>query len=461
MDGEWPIRRDASEAVQLVFGLVLRQLRTEAGMSLRTLGRVAHYDYSRLSRAERGEHLVDPAVVAELDKVLDTGGLLARLRTLAPPAPARRRGHARAPMTTFVGTDGGSVEFRTPDGRTVHVNLSRRELAQLLASGALRAVLPAGTADLDEADRVRGALAEPRVVDTQVLAYFRRLLDEHFAADRMLGPRQLLGPVLAQLDVLDAVRRHARPGVAGPTMRLLAQYAEFAGWLYQDSGDLQAAMHWSDRASQWALAAGDDQMTAYMLIRKSNIATLDNDPVAVVDLAAAAQKVRGSVSPKLIALAGQQEARGWAQLGDVDRFRRNLATAADLLHDRPHDVDPEAPVYLHHYDMSTLEEQSASCYRSAGDTDTAIAILERKLTDMPQHLARDQAHHMAKLANVVIEAAEPDPERAADLGLRCVATARESGSARIGKELRALDRELGSRWPNLPASRALHDALAS
>ena len=430
-------------------------------MSLRTLGRLVHYDYSRLSRAERGEHLVDPAVVNALDKVLNTGGLLGRLRVLAPAARTRGRGSGATPAATITASVGYTVELRTADGRTVRVNLSRRELAQLFATGALRAVLPAGVMDPDQADRVRGALAGTHRVDTQVLDYFRRLLSEHYAADKMLGPRQLLGPVLAQVDVLNALRRHARPGAAGPMMRVLAQYAEFAGWLHQDSGDLRAAMHWSDQASQWALAAGDDGMVAYMLVRKSNIATLDNDPVAVVDLAAAAQRMRDRISPKLTALASQQEARGWAQLREIGRFRACLATAADLLSEHPHEVHTDAPVYLHHYDLGMLEEQSASCYRSAGDTDKAIAILERQLGETPEHLARDQAHQMAKLANVIVEAADPDPERAANLGLQCVATSRRSGSARIGNELRGLDSRLRQRWPDLPAVHSLHEALAT
>ena len=41
-----------------IFGLALRQLRTQAGLSLRELGKRALYDFTRLSRAERGEILI-------------------------------------------------------------------------------------------------------------------------------------------------------------------------------------------------------------------------------------------------------------------------------------------------------------------------------------------------------------------------------------------------------------------
>jgi hypothetical protein len=244
----------------------------------------------------------------------------------------------------------------------------------------------------------------------------------------MLGPRQLLGPATVQ-----------------PMLRLLAQYAEFAGWLNQDAGDTSAAMFWSDRATRYAQAVGDYQMVAYMLVRKSNIALLDDDMINVIDLAAAARKVPSPISPKLVALA--------------DHFRASIDTAADLLDKHPDDVDDDAPVYLHRYDRDTLEEQFASGYRACGQAETAVAILERKIAATPGRLRRDQAHQMVKLANTILATAQPDPGRAADLGLSCVPIAHATGSACIAKELRTLDRTLMGRWPSLLSTVELHEAL--
>lgn len=381
------------------------------------------------------------------------------LRSLIPdkiPAP----GPGTLPTTRFQVNEGDTVavELRTLDGRIVRVSLSRREFAQLLAAGTLQVMLPAGVANADEAERVAGALQQPRRVDPHVLEYFRRLLNEHFTADRMLGPRRLLGPVLAQIQVLKGLRRHAPPHANGQLLKLLAQYAEFAGWLYQDIGDTAAATYWSDRATECAQAAGDYQMVAYMLVRKSNIALLNEEATSVVELAAAVQ-VPGPTSPKLVALARQQEARGWALLGDADKFRAGLECAGELLSRHPDAVDENAPVYLRQYNMDTLEEQTASGYRACGHAETAVAILERQIAQTPGHLVRDQGHQLAKLANTVLATANPDPERAVDLGLRCVPTARETGSARIMKELRALDRALTRRWPGLAGTAEFHEAL--
>jgi hypothetical protein len=197
------------------------------------------------------------------------------------------------------------VEIRMPDGRSARVNVS-------------------AAVWLAEADRLTQAIAQPSRVDPQVIEYFRRMLAEHYTGDKMLGPRQFLGTVMAQLEVLDTLRKQARPPVAKPLLRTLAQYAEFVGWLQQD------------------------------------------------------------------------------------------------------------------YDLDTLDEQAATCYRNVGRPEDAIPILERKIAALPANLQRDHGHRMAKLANAVIATKQPEPDRAAQLGLACLDLARHTGSARISKELHTL-----------------------
>ena len=453
------------DAVRHVFGVVLNHLRTEAGMSLRALAAKARYDYTRLSRAERGEHLPAAEWVKDIDTALHAGGLLTLLRSLVPAdvSPAKRR--TTLPLAGLHVDDCQSdivtLEMRTPDGRAVRVKLSRRQLGELVASGLLRTVLPAGVADPDQAERTAKVLAEENPVDPQVLGYFERLLNEHFVADKMLGPRQLLGTTLAQVRVLDRLRRTASPDTTEPLLRLLAQYAEFAGWLHQDLGDTVAARYWSDRASQWAQAAGDYAMVAYLMIRKSNIALLDNDAREVIELAAAARKVPGASSPRLHALAAQQEARGWALYGDATRFQREIEDAGTLLREHPADYDAAAPIYLHQYSLDVLEEQSAGGYRACGQAAAAVRILEGKIKATGEHLRRDQGHLLAKLANTVLATKEPEPDRAIALGMRSASAAQFTGSARIGKELRTLDTLLAVRFPTLPGRRELHEAVVA
>jgi hypothetical protein len=267
------------------------------------------------------------------------------------------------------------------------MSLSRRQFTQILATGALSAALP-GSRSAEDASRTARVLDEPARLDGEVLAYFQRALGEYYRADKMLGPRRLIGPVLAQIDVLDDLRRSARTPYADPLLRLLAQYGEMAGWLLQDSGELDAAAAWSRRAGEWAQCGGDVNMAAYMLVRQANIAALADDHAGVVQLAAAARRIPGPVDPKLTALALQQQARGHARLAEHADCFTLLDQAADTLREHPDVSDQNVPVYLHHYDLRTLREQSAACYQAAGRADVAATILQDTIKATSSTLTR-------------------------------------------------------------------------
>ena len=447
---------DSGDAATRMFGIVLRHFRNRAGQSLRELGKLALYDYSRISRAENGDILIPVDRVRVIDQLLGADGLLTALRQAAEP-----QRYTPALGLAVVGgnlhSEPVTLELRMPDGGSLPVTVTRRQFTQLLTTGALASVLP-GTTDPEQAHRLMRALDQPARLDDDVIAYFRRVLAEHYTADKMLGPHRLLRPVLTQIDVMDDLRKSARTAQIEPLMQVLSQYAEMAGWLYQDAGDLGAAAHWSRRATEWAHCAGDEQMVAYMLIRQSNISCLTDDHTAVVQLAAAAKKVSGT-DPKLTALANQQEARGHALLGDFGPCFSRLEAAADLLREHPKVSSPNVPVYLHHYDADTLEEQSAVCYRAAGQGTMAIRILQSKVDKMPATLLRDRGHLEAKLAVAMVSGGQPAPDRAAELGLSALNAAKQTGSARIHRELRTLQSQLTANWPDLPRTRDLREAL--
>jgi hypothetical protein len=48
-----------------------------------------------------------------------------------------------------------------PDGRSVRVSMSRRQLGQMLIAGALRGIPPAGVLSVDDADRLTQASPIP------------------------------------------------------------------------------------------------------------------------------------------------------------------------------------------------------------------------------------------------------------------------------------------------------------
>jgi hypothetical protein len=197
-----------------------------------------------------------------------------------------------------------------------------------------------------------------------------------------------------------------------------------------------------------------------MLVRQANIALLTDDPAAVVELSAAARRAPRPVDPKLTALAMQQEARGHARLGHHGDCLGLLDQAAETLRDHPDVTEQDVPDYLHHYGLPALTEQSAGCYQVTGHADTAVAILEQAISATSTSLARDRGHLTAKLAVAITRTRDPDPARAATLGLQALAIARDTGSVRIIREVQTLDTCLSTRWRDHPASREVHDALA-
>lgn len=452
----WMMEPGVSTAAE-VFGIALKQLRAKAGLSLRELGRRALYDYTRLSRAEHGEVLIPEEHVTVIDGILGAGGTLIALRRAAgtgtPPKPGRRYSVTEAgePITAEIGLPGGG---------NITLRLSRRQFAQIIGAGALSAAVPPAWTP-EDAERASRALAQPARIDREVLAGFRRILGEFYRVDKMLGSGRLIGPVLAQIEVLDGLRSGVRAPYADQLYQVMAQHAETVGFFLQDGGDLTAASDWSRRAAEWAQCAGDATMTAYMLVRQSNIAVLAKDYASVIQLAAAARRTPGEVDPKLIALALQQQARGHASLGEERECLALLDQAADALGRHPAISVETAPVYLDQYDMKTLTEQSASCYQVTGRAERAVSILEDAIGATSPSLIRDRGHLTAKLAVAVTRTGHPDPDKAVGLGMDALAAARQTGSARIISELRTLDQRLSARWPAHPGSREMREALAA
>jgi hypothetical protein len=90
-----------------------------------------------------------------------------------------------------------------------------------------------------------------------------------------------------------------------------------------------------------------------------------------------------------------------------------------------------------------------------------VTILENTITATSSSLARDRGHLTAKLAVAITRTSQPDPGRAASLGMEALRIAGDTGSARIIRELHTLDNRLQAQWASHPASRSLHHALAA
>jgi transcriptional regulator with XRE-family HTH domain len=146
-------------------------------------------------------------------------------------------------------------------------------LAQLGASdGAAQPRLPDSAAP--GGARPAPAIATPRRLDPEAVGRLGTILTEYAKIDNLLGPAHLLELTSLHLDFISELLTVAAGEGRGELLTVGARYAEFAGWLHQDAGDAQAAAYWSDRAMGWAQAAGNDLMVSYVLMRKSNQASV-------------------------------------------------------------------------------------------------------------------------------------------------------------------------------------------
>ncbi len=186
---------------------------------------------------------------------------------------------------------------------------------------------------LDDISHIAAALHDARrYLDGAVVGHLRERLVQCADDDGRHGPKAALPPVLAVMTVVEHNARQVKPAVRRELLGVGARGAEFAGWLYRDIGAPGLADYWRDRATEWALEAGDYAMPGYVLLKKSQSAWDTRDALRMLTLAQAVQDGPWPLPARVRAEAAQQEARGYAMIdGDIDTAVGKLDEARELL----------------------------------------------------------------------------------------------------------------------------------
>ncbi|WP_169734268.1 helix-turn-helix domain-containing protein [Hamadaea tsunoensis] len=366
------------------FGRELRRLRGAAGLSLGALARATHFDKGYLSRVETGERTPSPQLSRLCDQVLGTGGYLTRLLLsgAAPRIPAVREQPAEDPPAA------------------------------------------AGRAPTDPLLR----------------APFAAMLTEL----RKLGQSSPSGTVLelvrAQLTGLRSLAATPDPEL----LRLMARYAEYAGWLTQEAGDAEAAQYWTTYAWRYATRAGDAELAAYTKVRQAELAMERGDPVSTLDYATEVQ-ADPAASARTRALAAHREAQAHALLFDARRVAYALHRARrwGFAHAEEHGVLGSSTIV----DMAAMAD--GWCAFELGDHDTAIERLEHGLAQIPESSRRIRAIFGSRLALAYLAADQVD--NACTAGHRAWELAQLTDSATAGAQLKMLARNLQRRRSNSAA----------
>lgn len=281
----------------------------------------------------------------------------------------------------------------------------------------------------------------PVPISPEMLRYLTSLLDQHAQAEPLVGPQFLVAPVQSQMPLIEQMCRDAYGPLREGVLRISARYAEFLGWLYQDTGYSDEAMRWTGTAMEYAQELGDPTLIAYLFQRRSNIATEAGHAGHGAGLAGAALRYAAQLSPRVHAVVLRQLANSKAGLGEETETDRAIGQALAAA-SRGDDADPIAG----YCSVAYIEMEAANCNVVLKRPGQAVDIYQESLSHWPAVQERDRGLCLARLAtaNALLEDVEGSHHAAEE----ALAIAQRTGSARILNELFRLQPRL-ARWQRL------------
>jgi hypothetical protein len=291
------------------------------------------------------------------------------------------------------------------------------------------------------------------------LTYLARALKDLYVTDNLLGPRILIPVINAHLETIDKFRTEATGTTLDGLLSIGAAYAEFAGWLCQDSGDMAGAAQWCGQALEWAEMADDSQFAAFVRMRRAAQCISLRQGEYAVRWAVAAQKYKHPNHMRIHAIAALMEAHGHALCGDASSTDRALDRATEIIDDRPHSIDGD-PTSARYCELPLyLNISRAKCQLELGRGEEAVFAFDLVLSDLPDDFHRDRGQYLASLASAHLLVEQP--EQACAVASESLAIAVTTGSARTVVELcRSIPKGL-TRWRDLPEGVALLASLKS
>jgi DNA-binding XRE family transcriptional regulator len=396
-------------------GAELRRYRNAAGLSLADLARRVHYSRGHLSRIENGRHVAGVELIRRCDAALGAGGRLAALAE--PPAGSVPLGAGECDGDTW-------VMGMTADGTGWAVPMSRREA---LSGGVsswlglqLAPVLPSNAAAL-----------------RPVLDGFWDLYDQVRRLGQLAGPGMVLPMVLAQTQVVRGMAAGAGAPERAELLRLAARYAEFGGWMAQESGDDRIALACTRDAVSLASAAGDRELTAHACVRQALITLYAGDAAQTVELAGRARFESG-VSARIRGLAALRVAQGYAVGGDENGCRKALDKGRELLDEARGETGEPLLGPTTVTDMTAVV--AGWCEHDLGRPGRAVDILVPEFNRISETSRRARARYGCRLALAYLGTGE--------VGLACslledlIADIEVVDSATIRADLRRCARSL-------------------
>ncbi|MFD7428130.1 helix-turn-helix domain-containing protein [Streptomyces sp. NPDC059818] len=351
------------------FGEDLRRRRLDAGLSLTELSAAVHYSKAQLSKVERGIKAPSRDLVRLCDAVLKADGALNALVSTAGA------GTPREPAPGEIEEEEWMMQL-SPEGRGWFQPVGRRQVVSAGTASLMRLGMggqgPVGLAP------GAGMLEASRTLFT----HYRRL-------GQSVEPGFLLPGLIAQTHTLRELSAHSNGKPRRDFLELASRYAEYVGWLVQESGDEQAALWWTQRAVDLAAAGGDPALAGYALVRRALITLYQDDAEQTVALAQRAQS--GTLPPRIRGLAAQREAQGHALAGNHRACLRALDRARALL--ARQEGSPDATVIGSMHLPDSVGMVTGWCLVDLGRPREAAEELDRQLSLVSDDALRTQVRY--------------------------------------------------------------------
>jgi len=326
----------------LSFGAELRRIRIARGLSLGDLARGLHFSKGYLSKVETGARRPNVQFARACDTLLEAGGALVAIAQ--------------------VKQDVQSHELIDPH--------------RILSFGSeLIGAVPASAIQLLSQDRVAATSFETLFVELRRMG---RLVSSH-----------LIDHALAQQTRMLVAAAYQANGVLRTRLfDLAARFAEYTGWMLQESGAEHEALAWTTKAEQIAEANHDAVMGVQALVRRALFALYRGDAQVVIELAGEASD--SPLAPTwLRAQAFQRLAQGCALAGESDATYRALDKAAELTvnADMPGSRLRLGPMTV----ANLLAFNTAWCLVDLGHGQRAAEILDREFYKLTADTRRARA----------------------------------------------------------------------
>jgi hypothetical protein len=234
----------------------------------------------------------------------------------------------------------------------------------------------------------------PIMADSSPLETFSGWFHQVRALGQQIDARLVIPILTAHAHSLSVLAGRYSGSDRRRALTLVANYAEFTGWMAQEAGDVAGALWWTDQAVRYATAAGNDGMAGYAMVRRALIAMYRGDASATVDLARQAQNSRSR--PRIRGLGAQREAQGHALAHRRDDCLRALDRARRLLAEDP--PRGQEPIIGCAHVADLAHAAAGWSLYDLGEAAGAATALDETVRQTPPHAVRARARFAARQA---------------------------------------------------------------